>query len=86
MVSMADERPILMVLRRRPLLGAVFGQREGGPIVGALLRMGPEARGRAVADLAVSMLSEALSQGVARGLARIIELNVETFLGRRRAS
>lgn len=80
-VLMAEKRPLLTVFERRPL-GALLGQREGGPIVGALLRMRPEARGTFIRKLGIDMVTWAISIGAGRFLASIIELNLAQFLGR----
>ena len=80
---MAEKRrPLLAILERRPLVGALLGQRERGPIVGALLRMKPEAQGAFIRDLGIDMVSWAVSIGAGRILAHIIELNLAQFLGR----
>lgn len=80
---MAEKRrPLLAILERRPFVGTLFGQRERGPIVGALLRMRPEAQGAFIKDLGVDMVSWAVSIGAGRILAHIIELNLAQFLGR----
>lgn len=75
-------KPLLAILERRPLMGELLGQRERGPIVGALLRMRPEARGAFISDLGIDMVSWAVSIGAGRILAHIIELNLAQFLKR----
>lgn len=84
MVLMAGEKPLLALLGKRPVLGSLLGQGERGPIVGALLRMRPEARGVFIRDLGIDMVSWAVSIGAGRILAHIIELNLAQFLGKAR--
>lgn len=79
---MAEKRPLLAILERRPLVGTLSGQRERGPIIGGLLRMRPEARGVFIRNLGVNMLTWAISMGAGRFLASVIELNLAEFLGK----
>lgn len=74
---MVQERPLLAVLRQRPLMGALLGQMEGGPIIGSLLRMKPEARGTFLKEIAIDILAQAIGAG----LTRLVSTNLSEFLG-----
>lgn len=76
-----ERRPILEIIERRPFVSALFGQRERGPIIGAVLRMRPEARGAFIRDMAIDTLVWSLGLGTGRILMRILEMNLLEFLG-----
>jgi len=89
LVPMA-ERPLLAIVGRGPVLGSLLGpggkgpplgQRERGPIVGALLRMTPEARGAFIRDAMIDTLAWMLGIGAGRLLMRLLEMNIREFLG-----
>lgn len=80
---MAEEKkPIIAIFGQRPLVSALFKQRERGPIVGVLLRMKPEARGTLIREFAIDTVTWVVGEGVGRILTRLIELNLAEFLGR----
>lgn len=62
----------MAILERRPLMGAIFGQRERGPIVGALLRMRPDSRQAFVADI--------VAWAVGGIVMKVVGMNLEEFL------
>lgn len=75
--------PVVAALGRGRLLGPLLRQGGGKPLVGALLRMRPEARGTVIREFVLDSLIWAVSEGAARALARAIELNMSEFLGRK---
>ena len=81
-VLMAEKRPLLAILERRPLVDTLFGQRGRGPIVGVMLRLKPEARGPMIKEFAIDTLTWAIGLGAGRILMRLIELNLAEFLGK----
>lgn len=83
---MAEQRPLLAILERRPLVSTFFKQEKRGPIVGAILRMRPEARGAFLRNMAIDTLTWAIGLGVGRVLMSLMEMNIAEFLGKRRAS
>lgn len=66
------KRSPLSILERRPLMGALFGQRERGPIIGSLLRMRPEGRQAFVADI--------VAWAVGGIVMKVVGMNLEEFL------
>lgn len=68
----------MAALGQRPIMGTLLGQREGGPIVGALMRMRPEARVAVIRELAIGTVADAAG----RVLSKLIELNLAEFLRR----